>query len=221
VITKHCPNFPPSADDETACNVPSHVQTPAMILPKEVAWNGIRFQTASQKCVRNHDLCLPHMINVGKLTCKRLKTSFSRLFATHQVTMPVQSGAVLRTFPLDFVWDTADPFLFCVHHNDMYPAGQSTLGPDRSLLNGMQLRTPSDSYCLVSKFMSCYVMKPLLYLCYLVTYIRSRIILKLRVQPSKFATCATYFMCPDVYTQLCEGTLLRPAGDCFRFGMML
>ena len=35
--------------------------------------------------------------------------------------------------PLGFVWDTIDPFLFCVHHLDNYPAGNEQLGPAASL----------------------------------------------------------------------------------------
>ncbi len=35
--------------------------------------------------------------------------------------------------PLGFTWETSDPFLFCVHHLDNYPAGNSQLGPAASL----------------------------------------------------------------------------------------
>jgi quercetin 2,3-dioxygenase len=35
--------------------------------------------------------------------------------------------------PLGFHWDTEDPFLFCAHHNDDYPAGNDELGPEQSL----------------------------------------------------------------------------------------
>ncbi|MCU1467524.1 MAG: pirin family protein [Actinomycetia bacterium] len=35
--------------------------------------------------------------------------------------------------PLGFQWATVDPFLFCVHHVDDYPAGNEALGPDASL----------------------------------------------------------------------------------------
>jgi redox-sensitive bicupin YhaK (pirin superfamily) len=38
-------------------------------------------------------------------------------------------GSVLDIRPLGFPWVTADPFLFCVHHNDAYPAGDEQLGP--------------------------------------------------------------------------------------------
>ena len=42
-------------------------------------------------------------------------------------------SAVLQTVPLGFQWATADPFLFCVHHVDRYPAGNPELGPAVSL----------------------------------------------------------------------------------------
>ena len=35
--------------------------------------------------------------------------------------------------PLGFNWPTIDPFLFCVHHLDNYPAGNDQLGPAASL----------------------------------------------------------------------------------------
>jgi redox-sensitive bicupin YhaK (pirin superfamily) len=37
---------------------------------------------------------------------------------------------------LGFTWATEDPFLFCVHHHDVYPAGNSTLGLDKEHLTG-------------------------------------------------------------------------------------
>jgi len=40
---------------------------------------------------------------------------------------------ILETRPLGFPWETADPFLFCVHHVDAYPAGDERLGPAASL----------------------------------------------------------------------------------------
>ncbi|HEV8247624.1 MAG TPA: pirin family protein, partial [Polyangiaceae bacterium] len=43
------------------------------------------------------------------------------------------SDAVLGTLPLGFPWQTSDPFLFCVHHDDAYPAGNEKLGPAASL----------------------------------------------------------------------------------------
>src|SRR5678816_1769529 len=36
---------------------------------------------------------------------------------------------ILRVEPLGQRWQTHDPFLFCVHHIDLYPAGNDRLGP--------------------------------------------------------------------------------------------
>ena len=40
---------------------------------------------------------------------------------------------VVRTLSLGFPWVTEDPFLFCVHHLDRYPAANEHLGPVASL----------------------------------------------------------------------------------------
>ena len=43
------------------------------------------------------------------------------------------STAIKRIRPLGFQWETADPFLFCVYHQDAYPAGNELMGPAASL----------------------------------------------------------------------------------------
>ena len=45
---------------------------------------------------------------------------------------------ILRIDPLGFPWQTLDPFLFCVHHDDAYPPGNARFGPAASL-TGRQL----------------------------------------------------------------------------------
>ncbi len=42
-------------------------------------------------------------------------------------------SAVKNIKALGFQWETADPFLFCVHHEDNYPKGNSQMGPDAPL----------------------------------------------------------------------------------------
>ena len=37
--------------------------------------------------------------------------------------------SILSVAPLAFPWQTLDPFLFCVHHNDAYPPGNAAMGP--------------------------------------------------------------------------------------------
>ena len=48
------------------------------------------------------------------------------------------TDTVLDMQPLSFQWPSRDPFLFCVHHLDDYPAGNLQLGPNASL-NGRLL----------------------------------------------------------------------------------
>ena len=43
------------------------------------------------------------------------------------------SDPVVSVVPLTFPWQTLDPFLFCVHHDDAYPAGDANMGPVSSL----------------------------------------------------------------------------------------
>lgn len=43
------------------------------------------------------------------------------------------SENVLKIERLGFPWQTTDPFLFCVHHNDAYPEGDEAMAPRASL----------------------------------------------------------------------------------------
>ena len=43
--------------------------------------------------------------------------------------MSTTSDTVIQTVELGRVWQTVDPFLFCVHHDDDYPEGDEELGP--------------------------------------------------------------------------------------------
>jgi hypothetical protein len=40
---------------------------------------------------------------------------------------------ILRIKALGFPWETIDPFLFCVHHDDAYPKANAAMGPDAPL----------------------------------------------------------------------------------------
>ncbi|MEO8875936.1 MAG: pirin family protein, partial [Polyangiaceae bacterium] len=46
----------------------------------------------------------------------------------------VSKKVILEKRELGFPWVTADPFLFCVHHDDAYPAGNEKMGPTTSLV---------------------------------------------------------------------------------------
>lgn len=41
----------------------------------------------------------------------------------------VKANPVLQSQPLGALWPTLDPFLFCAHHDDAYPAGNAERGP--------------------------------------------------------------------------------------------
>ena len=47
--------------------------------------------------------------------------------------MTTAAQPIVRIEPLGFPWETIDPFLFCVHHDDAYPKGNARLGPDAPL----------------------------------------------------------------------------------------
>ena len=42
-------------------------------------------------------------------------------------------NVILSIRPLGLPWETSDPFLFCMYHNDTYPKGNESLGPAASL----------------------------------------------------------------------------------------
>ncbi|HEY3500773.1 MAG TPA: pirin family protein [Polyangiaceae bacterium] len=51
---------------------------------------------------------------------------------------------ILGVEPLGFQWKTRDPFLFCVHHDDHYPAGTDRFGPPVEKLSGRKLGNDFD-----------------------------------------------------------------------------
>lgn len=51
----------------------------------------------------------------------------------------IEEPMVKKIRPLGFQWETADPFLFCVHHEDAFPKGNAEMGPDREYLKGRHL----------------------------------------------------------------------------------
>lgn len=47
--------------------------------------------------------------------------------------MTTSPDTIISAQELGFPWQTMDPFLFCVHHDDHYPRGNTRFGPDASL----------------------------------------------------------------------------------------
>ena len=53
-------------------------------------------------------------------------------FSLNRVDKPVKP-MIKNIKPLGFQWETQDPFLFCVHHEDAFPKGNEKMGPATSL----------------------------------------------------------------------------------------
>ena len=51
----------------------------------------------------------------------------------------MENTTVKQIKPLGFQWETSDPFIFCVHHEDFFPKSNGKLGPDSSLLAGRDI----------------------------------------------------------------------------------
>lgn len=51
----------------------------------------------------------------------------------------MKKSPILKTTALGFQWETADPFLFCVHHEDKYPQGNENMGPEKTALEGRHI----------------------------------------------------------------------------------
>lgn len=49
----------------------------------------------------------------------------------------MSNNSIINIQRLGFQWQTQDPFLFCVHHEDLYPKGNADMGPDASLAGRM------------------------------------------------------------------------------------
>jgi redox-sensitive bicupin YhaK (pirin superfamily) len=62
-------------------------------------------------------------------------TGFTRA-VRHTLAPPKEKHPVIRIKPMGFQWETTDPFLFCVHHEDHFPRGNTHMGPDPAHFKG-------------------------------------------------------------------------------------
>jgi hypothetical protein len=68
-----------------------------------------------------------------KIGHRWMKSATPGIAARRGLQFPAVKEPILSTRALGFPWETSDPFLFCVHHNDAYPRGNERLGPAASL----------------------------------------------------------------------------------------
>ncbi|MDZ4727523.1 MAG: pirin family protein [Leptospira sp.] len=59
----------------------------------------------------------------------------AKLFLSNQreSTKIMNPSSIKSIVQMGFQWQTADPFLFCVHHEDFYPKGNAIMGPNSPL----------------------------------------------------------------------------------------
>lgn len=65
--------------------------------------------------------------------------SFSNSLKHAYQTSGEKMNPILKIKPLGFQWETADPFLFCVHHEDKFPKGNEVMGPESNYLQGRHM----------------------------------------------------------------------------------
>jgi len=66
-----------------------------------------------------------------------LANSFLKLFSFFRPKEEHQ--VIIKKTPIDFQWPTQEPFLFCVHHHDQYPPGNTNLGVDLKHFSGRDM----------------------------------------------------------------------------------
>jgi quercetin 2,3-dioxygenase len=66
---------------------------------------------------------------------KSLRSAYAKLNPDSNTDM----NPILNIRPLGFQWETADPFLFCVHHEDYFPKGNDEMGPEATHFQGRHI----------------------------------------------------------------------------------
>jgi redox-sensitive bicupin YhaK (pirin superfamily) len=64
---------------------------------------------------------------------------FNKVKGMQEASKMPEINPIKSVKPLGFQWETADPFLFCVHHEDDFPEGNDQMGPDNSHFNGRHM----------------------------------------------------------------------------------
>lgn len=76
----------------------------------------------------------------------RMSLAFASVFASPLLNASNQNNEKNKEMspiksikPLGFQWETQDPFLFCVHHEDYFPKGNEKMGPDKDYFKGRHM----------------------------------------------------------------------------------
>lgn len=75
-------------------------------------------------------------------------TDFSNSLKESYNSSEKTMSPIIKIKPLGFQWETLDPFLFCVHHEDKFPKGNDVMGP----ITSMQGRHMGDDFIIKDGF---------------------------------------------------------------------
>jgi redox-sensitive bicupin YhaK (pirin superfamily) len=77
-------------------------------------------------------------LGIGAVLSAPLEGVADSIKKSYQKTME-KNNPIISVKPMGFQWETADPFLFCVHHEDQFPKGNDAMGIDKSAMAGRSM----------------------------------------------------------------------------------
>jgi len=86
------------------------------------------------KDINNRRSFIKKAVAISSATMLGIKSGFSL-----NKTASMKLHSVKKIKPLGFQWETQDPFLFCVHHEDYFPKGNEKMEPAAELLQGRNI----------------------------------------------------------------------------------
>jgi len=75
-------------------------------------------------------------------------SNFSNSIKKTNLLKEENMNPIIKIKPLGFQWETSDPFLFCVHHEDKFPKGNDDMGP----ITSMEGRHMGDDFIIKDGF---------------------------------------------------------------------
>ena len=90
-----------------------------------------------KKILSNRRVLLSSLMAIGGIGA--LAGLFIRREKSSESEGEKMANVILKTFPLGFQWPVQEPFLFCVHHHDLYPKGTAAYGPESIHLQGRDM----------------------------------------------------------------------------------
>jgi hypothetical protein len=88
-----------------------------------------------KKISRKDALKLMGLAGIASVGGTLINKVYGRDMKKNTIEADINSIKNITKLPETGTWPTEDPFLFCVHHHDVYPSANQNLGPNASLLD--------------------------------------------------------------------------------------